>query len=70
MNYNEADFAEYAFQQMEIPILNRHGKYFELAGGFSVEIERRDLYRLSSDAMVISPFDDIGKLCDFIKKNS
>lgn len=68
-NYNEADFVEYAFQQMDIPILERKANVFELIGGFSVEVEQKDLYRLSTDGWVISPFDDIGKLIDFIKKN-
>lgn len=67
--YNESDFVEYALKQMEVPILNRNGKYFELVGGFSVEVERKDLYRLSTDGWVISPFDDIGKMIEFIKKN-
>lgn len=68
-NYSEADFVEYAFQQMEIPILERKGNVFQLIAGFSVEVEHKDLYRLSTDGWVISPFDDIGKLIDFIKKN-
>lgn len=67
--YNESDFVEYALKQMEVPILNRNGKFFELVGGFSVEVERKDLYRLSTDGWVISPFDDIGKMIEFIKKN-
>ncbi|HAK76667.1 MAG TPA: hypothetical protein DCR35_10170 [Runella sp.] len=69
MNYNEADFVQYALQQMEIPILHRNGNYFDLAGGFSLEVEGRDLYRLSFEQWVISPFDDIGTLCQFIKTN-
>lgn len=67
--YNESDFVEYALKQMEVPILKRSGKYFELVGGFSVEVEKKDLYRLSTDGWVISPFDDIGKMIEFIKKN-
>lgn len=69
INYNESDFVEYALTQMDIKILKRDGKYFELERGFSVEVEKTDLYRLSSEGWVISPFEDIGKLCEFIKKN-
>ncbi|RDB06375.1 hypothetical protein [Runella aurantiaca] len=69
MEYNETDFVQYALQQMEIPVLKRNGKYFELAGGFLLEVEDRNLYRLSIDQWVISPFDDIGTLCNFIKAN-
>lgn len=67
--YDESDFVEYALKQMNVPIISRNGKYFELTGGFSVEVEKKDLYRLSTDGWVISPFDDIGKMIDFIKKN-
>ncbi|MFN3848638.1 MAG: hypothetical protein ACK4NY_04385 [Spirosomataceae bacterium] len=67
--YNEADFVEYALTQMGIRILQRNGKYFDIEGAFSVEVEKKDLYRLSTDGWVISPFDDIGKMIEFIKKN-
>lgn len=69
VNYNESDFVEYALRQMDIKILKRDGKIFELERGFSVEVENTDLYRLSSEGWVISPFEDIGKMCEFIKKN-
>lgn len=69
VNYNESDFVEYALTQMDIKILKRDNKFFELERGFSVEVETTDLYRLSSEGWVISPFEDIGKMCEFIKKN-
>ncbi len=69
VNYNESDFVEYALTQMDIKILKRDKNLFELERGFSVEVEKTDLYRLSSEGWVISPFEDIGKMCEFIKKN-
>ncbi|TDB60389.1 hypothetical protein [Arundinibacter roseus] len=70
MEYNEADFVEYAFKEMGISILKREGKYFFLANNFEVEVEGKDLYRLSNAGWVISPFHDIGALCNFIKANA
>ncbi|AFK03963.1 hypothetical protein Emtol_2828 [Emticicia oligotrophica DSM 17448] len=67
--YNESEFVAYALNQMNIKILRQEGKYFDLEGGFSVEVEGKDLYRLSVEDWVISPFEDIGKMCEFIKKN-
>ncbi len=67
--YDESDFVAYALSQMGIEIIGRNGVFFELEGGFSVEVERKDLYRLTLEGLVISPFDDIGKMCEFIKKN-
>lgn len=68
MTYDESEFVAYALGQMNIPVLAREGKFFRLENGFSLEVESRDLYRLSHENFVISPFDDIGKLCNFIKK--
>jgi hypothetical protein len=51
-------------------VLERKGNVFELENGFTLEVERKDLYKLSSEGWVISPFDDIGHLIDFVKKNA
>ncbi len=69
MEYNESDFVEYALNETKIEVLSRNDKYFTLNNGFQIEVEGRDLYRLSHDGWVISPFDDIGKLCNFLKSN-
>ncbi|WP_210518809.1 hypothetical protein [Hymenobacter terricola] len=68
--YPEADFVAYAFAHMGIAVAKREGRIFELANGFVVEVESKDLYRLSHEGWVISPFDDIEKLCTFIERNS
>lgn len=68
--YPEADFVAYAFTHMGITIAKRDGRIFELANGFVVEVESKDLYRLSHEGWVISPFDDIEKLCNFIERNA
>ncbi|KPM49741.1 hypothetical protein [Jiulongibacter sediminis] len=67
--YNEADFVAYALSQMDLEVITRNGKYFNLKNGFDIEVEKKDLYRLSKEGWVISPFDDIGQLIEFIKKN-
>lgn len=68
-NYDEAEFVAYALGQMDLKIVARDGNFFELENGFSLEVERKNLYKLSSDGWVISPFDDIGVLVEFVKKN-
>jgi hypothetical protein len=70
MQYDEADFVAYALKETNIRVVARNGKYFELENGFQIEVEKRDLYRLSHAGWVISPFDDIGKMCNFLKVNS
>ncbi|WP_026993775.1 hypothetical protein [Flectobacillus major] len=69
MEYNESDFVEYALKETGIAILSRNDKYFDLPNGFQIEVEGRDLYRLSHEGWVISPFDDIGRLCTFLQSN-
>jgi hypothetical protein len=69
-NYSEADFVAYAFTQMGVEIVKRDGRLFELASGFLVEVEGPNLYRLSHEGWVISPFDDIGNLCVFLERNT
>lgn len=69
MDYNESDFVAYALKESNITILKRNNEYFELENGFHIEVEARDLYRLSHEGWVISPFNDIGKLCSFLRKS-
>ncbi|MES2518862.1 MAG: hypothetical protein V4585_12185 [Bacteroidota bacterium] len=69
MEYNESDFVAYALKEMKVNILSRNDKYFQLENGFQIEVEGRDLYRLSHEGWVISPFDDIGNLCEFLRKS-
>lgn len=69
-NYDENEFVAYALAQMDLKVLKQKGSVFELENGFSLEVERKDLYKLSSEGWVISPFDDIGLLIDFIKNNT
>lgn len=68
--YNETDFVLYALAEMKIPVQNHAGKYITLTNGYQIEVEKRDLYRLSVDGFVISPFDDMGVLCQFIQRNN
>jgi len=69
LQYDETDFVLYALDQMNIPIQMRNGRYITLANGYQIEVEGRNLYRLSIEGFVISPFDDIGVLCQFIQRN-
>jgi hypothetical protein len=69
MEYNESDFVEYALKETKITILSRNEQYFQLENGFQIEVEGRDLYRLSHEGWVISPFNEIGSLCEFLRKS-
>ncbi|AQG78919.1 hypothetical protein [Spirosoma montaniterrae] len=68
-DYNETDFVLYALEQMKIAVQVRAGRHITLENGYHIEVEGRNLYRLSVEGFVISPFDDIGELCLFIQRN-
>jgi hypothetical protein len=55
---------------MNVEVVKREGRVFDLADGFVVEVEDTNLYRLSQQGWVISPVDDIAKLCEFIHRNT
>jgi len=67
--YDETDFVLYALQEMKLGVRQQVGRHIYLENGFEVEVEARDLYRLSAEGFVISPFTDIGELCQFIQRN-
>jgi hypothetical protein len=68
-DYDETEFVLYALAEMKLPVESYQGRYVRLANGFQIEVEARGLYRLSADGFVISPFDDVGDLCQFIQRN-
>ncbi|NID12846.1 hypothetical protein F7231_21930 [Fibrella aestuarina] len=68
--YNEIDFVLYALAEMKILVQDHAGNYITLSNGYRIEVEKRDLYRLCVDGFVISPFDDMGALCQFIQRNT
>ena len=52
-----------------IEVLKIDGKIVDIVGGFSIEAEMENLYKLSEEGYVIGPFNDLNKLCRFIKQN-
>ena len=68
-NYEETEFVLYALREMKLPVAEQQGRHIRLENGFVIEVEARDLYRLSADGFVISPFSDVGELCQFIQRN-
>ena len=68
-DYNETEFVLYALREMNLPVLHHEGQHIRLQNGFMIEVEARALYRLSAEGYVISPFSDVGELCQFIQRN-
>ncbi|MFD2935147.1 hypothetical protein [Spirosoma flavum] len=67
--YDETEFVLYALAEMKIPVQHHTDTYIKLVNGYEIEVEKRDLYRLTVDGFVISPFNDMGELCQFIQRN-
>ena len=68
-DYDETEFVLYALREMKLLVKHHEGRHIHLENGFVIEVEARELYRLSADGFVISPFDDVGELCQFIQRN-
>jgi hypothetical protein len=52
---------------MEVEILKDNGKFVEVANGYTIEVERKGLYKLLHRNQVVAPFADVVEMCGFIK---
>ena len=50
-----------------LKITSHNGKFVHLAGNYTIEVEREQLFKLLQDKQFIAPFDDLDELCQFIK---
>jgi hypothetical protein len=56
-----------ALQQFDIDVTSHEEKIVYVNMGYAIEIEGKNLFKLSQANQVIAPFDDVADLCDFIK---
>lgn len=68
-DYNPKEFLLFALQHFDIEVVSHNEKMVYIAQGYTVEIERKDLFKLLHNNLVIAPFADIEELCSFIKKD-
>ncbi len=52
---------------MEVKILKDSGKFVEVENGYTIEVERKGLYKLLHRNQVVAPFADVVEMCGFIK---
>lgn len=54
----------------DLPVLDHKGKVVVTISGFEIEVEGYRLYKLIHQGEIVSPFDDLKELCEFIKNYS
>lgn len=69
MDYNPTDLLYFAIKHHAFEIISDDGKTIHLKGGYSIEIEKKNLFKLSHNNKVIAPFDEVYDLCQFIIKD-
>jgi hypothetical protein len=52
---------------MDVAILKDNGKFVEVENGYTIEVERKGLYKLLHKNQVVAPFADVVEMCGFIK---
>ena len=67
-DFDPKEFLIFALNHFGLTIHSQNGNTIELAHHYSIEIEGKNLYKLSQNNEVIAPFDDVEELCNFIKK--
>jgi hypothetical protein len=67
INYRE--FLRFALQHFNIAVLSETEKFIELEKDYRIEWENDHLYKLIYKGQVISPFNDIERLCYFIQED-
>ena len=69
MDYDPIELLYFAINHHGFKILADDGRLIELEGGYTIEIEKRKLFKLLQNGAVIAPFDEVYDLCQFIIKD-
>ena len=65
--YDPKELLLLVLKGMEIEILHVEGKFVSVQNGYTIEVERKSLYKLLHNGQVVAPFADVVEMCGFIK---
>lgn len=65
--YDPKELLLLVLKGMEIEILHDEGKFVSVQNGYTIEVERKSLYKLLHNGQVVAPFADVVEMCGFIK---
>jgi len=68
-DYNPKDFLLFALNHFKLEVVRHEGKMVYIEKDYSIEIEGKKLFKLMQGGAVVSPFDDVEELCNFIKRD-
>jgi hypothetical protein len=67
MNPDPKDYLLFALNHFGLPVLTHEGKLVTVEGGYAIEVEGENLYKLMHLGSVVGPFADVERLCEFIQ---
>lgn len=56
-----------ALNGFQFQIISNTSHLVQIDGGYSIEVEKNDIYKLLHENQVVAPFNDLEELCEFIK---
>ena len=62
-------FLLFGLQHFQLEVLQVDGPMVYLAHGYTIEIEGPQLYKLSHEGLVVSPFKEVEELCHYISQD-
>ncbi len=68
-DFDPKEFLLFALNHFDLEVIRHEGKMIYIKNNYTIEIERKKLFKLMQDGQVISPFADVEELCNFIKKD-
>lgn len=68
-DYDPKAFLLFALDHFAIEVRSETGKMVYLESDYAIEIEGKNLFKLSQGGQVIGPFASVESLCQFIKQD-
>lgn len=68
-DYNPKDFLLFALNHFGLEVNYHEGKMVYLKQAYTIEIEGKELFKLSYQDEVIAPFGSVEELCQFIQSD-
>ncbi|MEL6968773.1 MAG: hypothetical protein AAFZ63_25235 [Bacteroidota bacterium] len=68
-DYDPKDFLLFALNHFGLEVNHNEGKMVYLKQGYTIEIEGKELFKLSYQDEVVAPFGSVEELCHFIQSD-
>lgn len=66
-DYDPKEFMLFALKHFKLKVLSHKDNLIFLDQSYQIEVEGKQLFKLSQGGQVIAPFHDVEELCNFIQ---